>query len=186
MTGRFQGRSLRSRVRKWKVQNNMPPVFIVLSFLGLVFFGVRLVTDPESWAIDALGIAACLFLGARNLTVMRSDRRIASSPLLHEVLDQATLEEALASERAILYKHSTRCPVSAVAIDDVLRVTGTHPEWRGYLLKVLEHRDLSDSVAEQLGVPHESPQVFVLKQGRILWHTSHGGITVHSLSRQLA
>jgi len=163
----------------------MSAVLMVVSFLGLVFFGTRLVTDPESWATDALGFAACLFLGARGLTVKRSDRKIAASPLLHEVLDQATLEEALASERAILYKHSTRCPVSAVVVNDVLQVAGTHPEWTCYLLKVVEHRDLSDSVAEQLAVPHESPQVFVLDQGRLLWHASHGEITADNLVGQL-
>ncbi len=73
----------------------MPAVLIVLSLLGIVFFGVRLVAEPGSWATDALGIDACLFLGVRSLTVKRSDRKIGSSPLLHEVLDQATLEEAL-------------------------------------------------------------------------------------------
>ena len=164
----------------------MPAVFLVLSFLGLVFFSVRWLMDPSSWAVNAIGIAACLFLGARHLTTRRSNQRLVSSPVLRDVHDQATLDEAFASERAILYKHSTRCPVSAVVVDDVLRVAGRHPEWRCYLLKVIEHRTLSDAVAEQLKVPHESPQVFVLRKGRLVWHTSHNGITAQNLGRQLA
>ena len=111
---------------------------------------------------------------------------VESVPVLREVADNATLDEVLGSARAVLYKHSTRCPVSAVVIDEVLRFAETHPDWKTYVLQVIEHRDLSDAVAERLDVPHASPQAFVLKEGRPLWHASHGSITVQNLSRHLA
>ena len=38
---------------------------------------------------------------------------------IREVDDEAALDEVLAAKRAILYKHSTRCVVSAVVIEDV-------------------------------------------------------------------
>ena len=104
---------------------------------------------------------------------------------MHDVHDHVTLDEALHSEQAVLYKHSTSCPVSAVVIDEVLRFAETHPAWSIYVLKVLEHRDLSDAVAERFGVPHESSQVFIFRQGRPVWHTSHYEITAQSLSRHL-
>ena len=164
----------------------MPTVFLVLALLGLVFFGVRLVADLGSWVTDAVGVVASVLLGARQVTVLRPARKVAVSPRLREVRDQPTLKKVLASERAILYKHSTQCPVSDVVINEVLRAAETHPEWELYLLKVIEHRDLSNAVAEQLSVPHASPQVFVLRGGRLLWHSSHYKITSHSLSAQLA
>ena len=111
---------------------------------------------------------------------------VESVPVLREVADNATLNEVLGSSRSVLYKHSTRCPVSTVVIDEVFRFAEAHPEWKTYVLKVIEHRDLSDAVAERLGVPHASPQAFVLKEGRPVWHASHGSITAQSLSRHLA
>ena len=136
----------------------MPVALILLSLLGIAFFGSRLIVDPAGWLAHALGIGVCVFIGARNAKVVRSNRRIALTPTIHDVSDPATLDEALASDRAILYKHSTMCPVSAEVIDDVLTFAGSHPEWPLYVLKVIEERDLSDAAAQRLGVPHASPQ----------------------------
>ena len=83
-------------------------------------------------------------------------------------------------------QHSTRCPVSAVVTDEVLRFARTHPDWTIYVLKVIERRDLSDLVTERLGVPHASPQAFVIRHGRCVWHASHYEVTAQSLSRHLA
>ena len=157
---------------------------IALSLLGIAFFGTRLVTAPAGWLTDVSGIAVCLFVCTRNAKVILSNRRITSTGSVREVRDPVTLNEALGSERAILYKHSTSCPISAAVVDEVLGFARMHPDWGIYLLKVTEQRDLSDTAAERLGVPHESPQAFVIRQGRSVWHTSHYGITAERLSRQ--
>jgi len=115
-----------------------------------------------------------------------SNRKVATTPTLHELQDATALDEVLGSERAILYKHSTRCQVSAVVIDEVLRFGEAHPDWTTYVLKVIEQRQLSDAVAERLGVSHESPQVFVIRQGRCVWHASHHFITAQALSQQVS
>ncbi|MBP99739.1 MAG: bacillithiol system redox-active protein YtxJ [Acidobacteria bacterium] len=165
----------------------MPSLLVLLlSLSGLVFFAVRLVTDPAAWPTSAVGVAACLLFAARNATLFRSNRTIETTPSLSEICDVATLDDALGSERAILYKHSTRCPVSSVVINEVLRFGETHPDWKVYVLKVIERRGLSNTVADRLGVPHASPQAFVIKQGRCVWHTSHSGITEQRLSRHAA
>ena len=72
---------------------------------------------------------------------------------------------------------------SAVVINEVLKFAGAHPDWRIYLLKVIEQRRPSDTVAERLGVRHESPQAFVIRPGRCVWHGSHGGITAKQLGQ---
>ena len=162
----------------------MPVPLILLSLLGIGLFGIRAVTDPASWLTSVLGIAVCLFVCARSAKVIRSNRRITSTPSVREVRDPATLDEALVSERAILYKHSTSCAVSAGVVDEVLQFAGTHPDWRIYVLRVIERRELSDTAAERLGVPHKSPQAFVIRQGRSVWHASHDGITAQKLSQE--
>ena len=157
-----------------------------LSLAGVVFFAVRLFMDPVHWLTYAVGIAACLFVWVRQRTVGEANSKIATTPSLREIEDETTLDEVLASERAIVYKHSTSCPVSAVVIDEVLRFADRHPSWPVHVVQVIEHRDLSDTVSEQLGVRHESPQALVLRDGRCIWHTSHGGITAHRLGQHLA
>lgn len=157
---------------------------LLLSLLGLTFFAVRLVTDPADWLTNGLGVAVCLFVVTRHTGILRSNQQIDTAGSLRDILDPAMLDEALESKRAILYKHSTRCPVSAVVINEVLRFAASHPDWSIYVLKVIERRALSDTVTERLGVPHASPQAFVIRQGRCVWHASHSGITEQQLSQQ--
>ena len=106
-------------------------------------------------------------------------------PSVHQIPDAATLEAVITSPRAVLFKHSTRCPVSAYVIDEVMAFAEDHPEWPVHLLKVIEQRPLSNEAAERLGVPHESPQAFVLRRGRVWWHGSHNEVTAEALQQQV-
>jgi bacillithiol system protein YtxJ len=45
------------------------------------------------------------------------------------------------------------------------------------LVKVIESRPVSNQIAEDLGVKHESPQVILLKGGASYWNASHWAIT---------
>ena len=104
---------------------------------------------------------------------------------VHELSDAAALEAVIGSPRAVLFKHSTRCPVSAYVIDEVMDFAEAHPEWPVFVLKVIEHRPLSNAVTERLGVRHESPQAFVLRGGRVEWHGSHNEVTADTLRREV-
>ena len=121
----------------------------------------------SSTRIPALTVVALLGLGVFGLRL---------------ITDPETLDDVLRSDRAILYKHSTRCPVSAVVIDEVLRFARAHPDWRVYVLKVIEQRALSNTVAERLGVRHQSPQAFVIRQGHCVWNAAHADITAERLA----
>ena len=46
-------------------------------------------------------------------------------------------------------------------------------------------RPLSLEAAETTGVPHESPQALLVRDGTVTWHASHGGITTESLASAL-
>ena len=109
---------------------------------------------------------------------------MSSITSLREIDDQGTLDEALAADRAILYKHSTRCPVSSYVIREVHEFSDSHPEWQIYILKVIERRALSNAVADTLGITHQSPQAFVIRQGACVWHASHSDITAERLDAQ--
>ena len=77
----------------------------------------------------------------------------------------------------VLFKHSTRCSISRMALkmfesdwDESLAEVDAH------FLDLLEHRDISASITEKLGVSHQSPQMIVLQAGRSVHHENHSSI----------
>ena len=42
------------------------------------------------------------------------------------------------------------------------------------------------AVAEKTGLRHESPQALLLKDGKVVWHESHGSIRVESLNQAVS
>ncbi len=88
----------------------------------------------------------------------------------------------------VLFKHSTACSQSAAAY----RVLRAWCERQGAaapllaLVRVREERALSQRIAQETGVRHQSPQVIVLRGGRAAAVLSHGDIRPESLSRALA
>ena len=55
-----------------------------------------------------------------------------------------------------------------------------------FFVKVRETRPVSDEIAEELDVRHESPQIFLVKDRKQIWNTSHSQITEDSIREALA
>jgi bacillithiol system protein YtxJ len=91
------------------------------------------------------------------------------------------LDTAFAAERFLVFKHSTRCPISAAAFDEYQRWSAENPDVATGWIDVIEDRALSQLLSQRTGVPHESPQALLLRLGRVVWHASHGAITRASL-----
>lgn len=103
----------------------------------------------------------------------------------------AELDELLAEDAppAMIFKHSTRCPVSAGALRELVAAAAAHPiddPVEFVYLDLLQHRDISDAVAERLASPHASPQAILASAGRAVWQATHGQITRASLAQALA
>jgi len=75
--------------------------------------------------------------------------------------------------QVVIFKHSTRCVTSTVALSRIERDWSDAGDMKFYYLDVITHRDLSRSIAETLGVAHESPQLLLVKNGRCIYHASH-------------
>lgn len=86
----------------------------------------------------------------------------------------------------LLLKHSTRCPVSAEAHDQFLKHVAKEglSELEYALVLVVESRPISNAVAEELGIKHESPQALLIRNGQSVWHASHWRITSDELKEQ--
>lgn len=74
----------------------------------------------------------------------------------------------------IVFKHSESCGASWMAETSLAEQRLPAPVHR---VVVQRQRELSARIAEALGVRHESPQVLILADGRVAWHTSHSGVT---------
>jgi len=77
----------------------------------------------------------------------------------------------------VIYKHSTRCAVSAQAyrrlkiIDsEVIQAADI------YYLDVIASRPVSNAVADRFRIRHESPQLLLIRNGCVVWEESHYGI----------
>ena len=80
----------------------------------------------------------------------------------------------------VIFKHSTRCSISGVALQRLQK--GSQPEDMDfYLLDLIAYRSLSNQVAQQFDVQHESPQVLVIKNGTCVYTESHFGISMDEI-----
>lgn len=88
-------------------------------------------------------------------------------------LDQ--INTASAQKPQLIFKHSTRCSISAMAKSRLYK--NALPEGIDfYYLDLINHRDISNQIASMYGVRHESPQVLLIKNGQCVYNESHSGI----------
>ena len=92
--------------------------------------------------------------------------------------------DALLSEPfALVFKHSALCGVSRVALEETEHFLDGRSDVPAFVIDVITHRDVSQYLAEQTGVWHQSPQAIVLIDGQPVWNASHYGISVSTLEK---
>jgi len=105
-----------------------------------------------------------------------------------EITDESQLSEVkqLSIDKPqLIFKHSTRCATSSMAKGRLER--GETPEGIDfYYLDLIKHRNISQKVAEEFAVSHESPQVLLIKDGECIYDESHSGITMDEIIEQSA
>jgi bacillithiol system protein YtxJ len=98
-----------------------------------------------------------------------------------EITDEAQWTQALAlseHQAVAVFKHSTRCPVSAMALRMFERDWNLdEAQVKPFFLNLIAHRNISNLIAEQTRVEHESPQLIVLKGGKAIFNASHQDIS---------
>lgn len=92
--------------------------------------------------------------------------------------------EKSGSKPQVIFKHSTRCSISTMAKSRLER--SPFPQQADfYCLDLIAHRNISNRIAEEFGIAHESPQILVIKNGACMYNESHGAITMVDLIDQL-
>ena len=87
----------------------------------------------------------------------------------------------------ILFKHSTRCSISRMALK--MLEMGWDESLNGvsaYYLDLLNHRDVSNAIAEKLDVIHQSPQMLIIKNGSAVSVSNHSDINSDEVKKHFA
>jgi bacillithiol system protein YtxJ len=80
-----------------------------------------------------------------------------------------------------IFKESNTCPISKNAFEGVRGYMLDHPDETVGHVVVQEHRQVSDHIAERLGIKHHTPQIILVHNGRALWSASHFKITAKAM-----
>lgn len=110
-------------------------------------------------------------------------------PELKELQTFEDYEQAveMSNEKPVLiFKQSTTCPISAEAFRQYNSfLDSTNKDIDTYFVKVRETREVSNKIAEDTNIKHESPQILLIKNKEVLWNTSHHDITVDKIEAAL-
>lgn len=97
-------------------------------------------------------------------------------PELLSLEDLDRVIEASEAAPVFLYKHSLTCGSSAYALDQLTRLA-SDVSAPIHLVPVQNARAVSEAIADRFGLRHESPQLLLVEDGAVRWHTSHFGVT---------
>lgn len=106
-----------------------------------------------------------------------------------KLTEQSQLKEILGNkngEKHILFKHSTRCSISAMALNRFQ--TDWSEDYKDvhiWYLDLLNFRELSNLIAEETGVHHQSPQAIAVKNGEVTYTASHSEINLRRAAKSL-
>jgi bacillithiol system protein YtxJ len=108
-----------------------------------------------------------------------------------ELTTEEALKEAVRlsfENKILIFKHSTRCPVSYRVLERL------ESEWDGkdlqnidlYFLDLLKYRSLSNKIAKEFKVLHQSPQVLLIDKGECIYADSHNYISFDEIKKNAA
>lgn len=87
------------------------------------------------------------------------------------------LTELSKEKTVVIFKHSTRCSISIMSKSRMdSNWDGTDEDAIMVYLDLIKYRDLSNQIALDFNIMHESPQVLVIKNGVCTYSATHGNI----------
>ena len=102
--------------------------------------------------------------------------------LLESENQLSALKQASYDRPQLIFKHSTRCGISFQVKDLLFSATDSLSVCADlYFLDLISLRSLSNQTASALSVPHQSPQVLLIRNGSVVYHSSHFGIDPKSI-----
>lgn len=124
----------------------------------------------------------------------KSERDIAKEEIKsvpwNQLTDIETLEEIAEishQQPVAILKHSTSCGISRMVLRQFEKEYDLDEgSIKLYFLDLLNHRDISNKIAAKFNVPHQSPQLIIIKDGKAVYDASHNEINAGSLNKFVA
>lgn len=94
---------------------------------------------------------------------------------------QNAIESSL-ENTVVIFKHSIKCMISKTVLRNFEREISAKENLdkiKFYYLDLINHRDISNKIAEKLGVIHQSPQIIIIKDKKAIKNASHENINLN-------
>lgn len=101
--------------------------------------------------------------------------------------DTATIDQIIKDsfdQPQVIFKHSTRCSISSMALNRLEREEAP-ANVNFYYLDLLNYRNISNEIADKFSVYHESPQILIIRNGECVYDESHQGINMSEIAEQV-
>jgi bacillithiol system protein YtxJ len=113
-----------------------------------------------------------------------SETKINWIPLTSlEQLDE--IETASKDKQILIFKHSTRCSISRMALKQFEKEFDLDNKVNAYFLDLIAYRDVSNEIASRYNVVHQSPQLLLIKDGKSIYNASHSDIDAEVLKSKV-
>lgn len=124
--------------------------------------------------------------------IFKNERDIAKEEIKkvpwNDLKDLSTLDQIVEeskSQSVAILKHSTTCGISRMVLRQFENdYDHSASDVKLYFLDLLKYREVSNRIASRFNIPHESPQLLVIKDGIAIYDASHNEISVEGLSRR--
>jgi bacillithiol system protein YtxJ len=105
-------------------------------------------------------------------------KEITSVEEFNEMLNAPT------DKAKLFFKHSTRCSISSMALKGFEREWNiSSDDFELYFVDLIAHRDISNAIAAESHVEHQSPQVVVWRNGEVIYNASHHHIDAQKIQQ---
>lgn len=110
--------------------------------------------------------------------------KINWNPMEH--LGQIAEIIALSEEKpVIIFKHSTRCSISRMALKNFENEYDLGEKVTAYFLDLISFREVSNAIAIRFNVVHQSPQMLLIVGGKSVYDVSHSSIDAQELKSKI-
>ena len=85
----------------------------------------------------------------------------------------------------IIFKHSTRCSISRMALKNFENEYDLGENISAYFLDLISFREVSNEIASRFSVVHQSPQLLLIAGGKSVYDVSHSSIDAQELKSKI-
>lgn len=121
------------------------------------------------------------FFGSSSKSISEIWHKIESENDLNAAIENSNIKNV------VIFKHSTRCIISKTVLKNFENEAenSNTENLDFYYLDLLNYRNISNEIAEQFNITHQSPQVILIKNEKAVYNASHDGISLETIKQHL-